>query len=113
MMNQPWLARRARPSIWPTPTAFRRSSATSGSTQIVAALEVLGLEVWEPFERNNQEDLSVSGWAYRIGRADYRDMRAADSLFAVVNGVPLERWRHFPICTTSSETVPLTSTNGQ
>ena len=29
--------------------------------QIVAALEALGLEVWEPFERNNQEDLSSTG----------------------------------------------------
>ena len=56
--------------------------------QIVAALEALGLEVWEPFERNNPEDLSVPGWAFRIGQADYRDVQAADALFAVVNGVP-------------------------
>ncbi len=56
--------------------------------QIVAALEALGLEVWEPFERNNQEDLSVPDWAYRIGQADYGDVREADVLFAVVNGVP-------------------------
>ena len=56
--------------------------------QIVAALEALGLEVWEPFERNNQVDLSRPGWAYGIGQADFRDVREADAIFAVVNGVP-------------------------
>ena len=56
--------------------------------QIVHALEALGLEVWEPFERNNQVDLSEPGWAYRVGQADFRDVREADAVFAVVNGVP-------------------------
>ena len=56
--------------------------------QIVEALEALGLEVWEPFRRNNQVDLSEPGWAYRIGQADLRDTRDADAIFAVVNGVP-------------------------
>ncbi len=56
--------------------------------QIVAALEALGLEVWEPFERNNQVDMSRPGWAYGIGQADFRDVREADAIFAVVNGVP-------------------------
>ena len=55
---------------------------------IAAALESLGLEVWEPFARNNQEDISSPGWAYRIGRADFRDVRDSDAIFAVVNGVP-------------------------
>ena len=56
--------------------------------QIVEALEALGLEVWEPFERNNQVDLSEPGWAYRVGQADFKDTRDADAIFAVVNGVP-------------------------
>ena len=56
--------------------------------QLVDALEALGLEVWEPFERNNQVDLSEPGWAYRIGQADFRDVRDVDAIFAVVNGVP-------------------------
>ena len=56
--------------------------------QIVEALEALELEVWEPFERNNQVDLSEPGWAYGIGQADLRDAREADAVFAVVNGVP-------------------------
>ena len=56
--------------------------------EIVDALETLGLEVWEPFRRNNQVDFSQPGWAYRIGQADYRDVREADAIFAVVNGTP-------------------------
>ena len=46
------------------------------------------MEVWEPFERNNQEDTAQAGWAYRIGQADFRDVRDSDAIFAVVNGVP-------------------------
>ena len=56
--------------------------------QIVEALEALELEVWEPFGRNNQVNLSEPGWAHRIGQADLRDVRDADAVFAVVNGVP-------------------------
>ena len=55
---------------------------------IVEALESLGLEVWEPFSRNNQIDLLDPGWAYRIGQADLRDVEESDAIFAVVNGVP-------------------------
>ncbi len=55
---------------------------------LVEALAGLGLEVWEPFARNNQLDRAEAGWAWRIGRADLEDVRAADAIFAVVNGVP-------------------------
>ena len=55
---------------------------------IVAALEELGLEVWEPFARNNQVDFLETGWAYRIGQRGFEDVAAADAIFAVVNGVP-------------------------
>ena len=55
---------------------------------LVSALEALGLEVWEPFERNNQVDFAKAGWAYRIGQADFRDVAESDAIFAVVNGVP-------------------------
>ncbi len=58
--------------------------------ELKLALEGLGLAVWEPFERNNQVDLSEPGWAYRIGQADAADVRKADAIFAVVNGVPDE-----------------------
>ncbi len=55
---------------------------------LVAALEGLGLEIWEPFERNNQVDRAERDWAWRIGQADFRDVRESDAIFAVVNGVP-------------------------
>ena len=55
---------------------------------IIAALEDLDLEVWEPFARNNQVDFSQPGWAYQVGQADFRDVADADAIFAVVNGVP-------------------------
>ena len=56
--------------------------------EIAAALAALGLEVWEPFARNNQVDFSQPGWAYRIAQADARDVREADAIFAVANGAP-------------------------
>ncbi len=55
---------------------------------IAAALEELGLEVWEPFARNNQVDFDEQGWAYRVGQRDFRDVAESDAIFAVVNGVP-------------------------
>jgi nucleoside 2-deoxyribosyltransferase len=55
---------------------------------IVAALEALGANVWEPFERNNQVDFAAPGWAYRVAQADVRDVEQADGIFAVVNGTP-------------------------
>ena len=54
----------------------------------VDALESLGLEVWEPFERNNQDGRLDQYWAYRLGQADFRDVVDADAIFAIVNGVP-------------------------
>ena len=55
---------------------------------IVTALEELGLEVWEPFARNNQVDFLEAGWAYRVGQSDFRDVEESDAIFAIVNGVP-------------------------
>ena len=55
---------------------------------LVAQLESLGAEVWEPFARNNQVDFSQPGWAYKVAQADVSDVRQADGIFAVVNGTP-------------------------
>ncbi len=55
---------------------------------LTAALEELGLEVWEPFARNNQTDLGTSGWAYRTGQKDLQDVAESDAIFAIVNGAP-------------------------
>lgn len=65
------------------------SLARQGPLQVmVACLEGLGCEVWEPFERNNQVDFSKRGWAYQVGQDDYADVRDSDGTFAVVNGCP-------------------------
>ena len=70
------------------PYGFSTQAREGPLVALVNALEALDIEVWEPFARNNQIDKTVSGWAYRIGQADLRDVRNADGLFAVVNGCP-------------------------
>jgi nucleoside 2-deoxyribosyltransferase len=55
---------------------------------IIQALQALGAEVWEPFERNNQIDFSEAGWAYRVAQADFQDVKDCDGIFAIVNGTP-------------------------
>ena len=56
--------------------------------EFITAIEALGLEVWEPFQRNGQVDLAEPGWAYRVAQKDLQDVRDADGLFAIVNGTP-------------------------
>ena len=70
------------------PYGFSAQQREGPLAALKAALESLGAEVWEPFERNNQTDRASPGWAYRIGQADRRDVRDADGIFAVVNGCP-------------------------
>ena len=70
------------------PYGFSTQQREGPLAALVAALEALGAEVWEPFARNNQIDRATPGWAYRIGQADLRDVRRADGFFAVVNGCP-------------------------
>ena len=70
------------------PYGFSAQQREGPLREIAAALEAAGAEVWEPFVRNNQVDRAISGWAYRIGQADARDVREADGIFAVVNGCP-------------------------
>ena len=70
------------------PYGFSAQQRSGPLVRLVAALEALGAEVWEPFARNNQVDRSVAGWAWRVGQADLNDVRRADGLFAVLNGCP-------------------------
>ena len=70
------------------PYGFSAQQKAALLPPIVAALESLGLEVWEPFARNNQVDFTQEGWAYRIGQRDFQDVAVSDATFAVVNGVP-------------------------
>ena len=55
---------------------------------IMSKLEQLGLEVWEPFARNNQVNFAAEGWAYEVGQKDFNDVAESDGTFAIVNGVP-------------------------
>ena len=75
------------------PYGFSAQQKATLLPPIVTALEELGLEVWEPFVRNNQVDFLEPGWAYLVGqmsrlREDLRDVVESDATFAVVNGVP-------------------------
>ena len=70
------------------PCGFSAQQREGPLPALVAALEAMRAEVWEPFARNNQADRASPGWAYRIGQADLRDVRDADGLFAVANGCP-------------------------
>ena len=70
-----------------SPYGFSEQQRETVLPALVKTLEAVGLEVWEPFERNNQDTIS-SDWAYRIGQKDKQDVFDVDAIFAVVNGVP-------------------------
>lgn len=68
---------------------FGFSQQQQGSlNELVAKLQSLGLEVLEPFERNNQVDKNTNGWAHSVGQADVSDIRNSDGIVAVLNGCP-------------------------
>lgn len=54
----------------------------------VEELRALGADVYEPFERNNEVEIGAPGAVWRIGQRDLADLRAADAIFAIVNGTP-------------------------
>ncbi len=70
------------------PYGFSKQQRSLLLPPIIKALESLGAEVWEPFERNNQIDFSQEGWAYRVAQADFQDVKDCDGIFAIVNGTP-------------------------
>lgn len=70
------------------PYGFSKQQRERLLPPIIQALEALGVEVWEPFERNNQVDFSAPGWAYQVAQADVNDVKASDGIFAIVNGTP-------------------------
>ena len=70
------------------PYGFSEQMKSGPLKEIIKTLESLGAEVWEPFERNNQINKGISGWAYKIARADISDVQNADGIFAIVNGTP-------------------------
>ena len=79
----------ARKSLYlANPYGFSEQQRNGPLAELVAVLDSLGADVWEPFARNNQVDRATAGWAWHVGQADRRDVRDADGLFAVVNGCP-------------------------
>jgi nucleoside 2-deoxyribosyltransferase len=70
------------------PYGFSKQQRSLLLPPIIQALQALGAEVWEPFERNNQIDFSQAGWAYRVAQADIQDVKACDGIFAIINGTP-------------------------
>ena len=71
------------------PYGFSAQQRSGPLAELVAALENVGAEVWEPFARNNgTKDADGADWPYLAGQRDMRDVRDADGLFAVVNGCP-------------------------
>jgi nucleoside 2-deoxyribosyltransferase len=70
------------------PYGFSAQQRTRLLPEFIRILEALGVEVWEPFTRNNQVDSTMPDWAYRIGQRDVQDVRDCDAIFAIVNGTP-------------------------
>ncbi len=67
------------------PYGFSQQQRQGLLPAFVEAIGSLGAEVWE---RNNQIDFTASGWAYKVGQADLKDVVEADGIFAIVNGTP-------------------------
>ena len=70
------------------PYGFSDQQRETLTPPITAALESIGLEVWEPFQRNDESHSNQPGWAYRIAQSCFNDVRDSDAIFAVLNGVP-------------------------
>lgn len=70
------------------PYGFSKQQRAGPLQEIVGVLRGMNLEVWEPFERHNQEDMSKDEAPYMVGQADMRDVRDSDGIFAIVNGTP-------------------------
>ena len=56
--------------------------------EFIYKLEAMGAKVWEPFSRNSEIDLSIPGWANKVACSNFRDLKDADAIFAIVNGSP-------------------------
>ena len=71
------------------PYGFSAQQRTLLLPPLIDAVAALGLDVWEPFSRTGGKiDRTKPGWAYDVGQLCLQDVREADAIFAVVNGVP-------------------------
>jgi len=71
-----------------SPYGFSEQIKEKCLPDFIAIFEKLGLEVWEPFTRNGQVDLSKKDWAYQVAKSDFEDVKNCDAFFAIVNGNP-------------------------
>ena len=56
--------------------------------EFITKLEYMGVNVLEPFFRNNNVDISFPGWANKVACSNFNDLKNSDGLFAIVNGTP-------------------------
>merc|ERR1712032_893078 len=86
--HAPW----GKPLVYlASPFGFSASMKAFVLPRLSEALESVGVEVYEPFERNAQAGLIKKedvDWAWNVARADARAVETCDAIFAVVNGVP-------------------------
>lgn len=66
------------------PYGFSASAHRHLLPKLILALEDLGLEVWEPFERNDQVDFSKEGWRqhFYTSITDIADLERPLAVFA-------------------------------
>ena len=71
------------------PYGFSKQLREGPLRELMFNLSILGAEVWEPFERNNDRvDKTQPDWAYQIGQNDFQDVIDAQGFFGVINGCP-------------------------
>tara|TARA_Y100001968_G_C19411926_1_gene746783 strand:+ start:1178 stop:1645 length:468 start_codon:yes stop_codon:yes gene_type:complete len=71
-----------------SPYGFSKQWKSKLLPEFVSKLKSMGAEVYEPFARNSDVNLSKPGWAKTVAESNYRDLRNSDALFAIVNGSP-------------------------
>jgi nucleoside 2-deoxyribosyltransferase len=71
-----------------SPYGFSEQWRSKLLPEFITKLEFMGAKVLEPFHRNSHIDLSKPGWANKVAYSNLNDLRQADGLFAIVNGLP-------------------------
>ena len=88
LLSNPDRSKKLKTIYLASPYGFSSQQKEVLLPSFVTALQRIGLEVWEPFVRNNQVDFSEARWAYNVGQADLKDVVESDAIFAIVNGTP-------------------------
>ena len=71
-----------------SPYGFSKHWSLKLLPEFITKLESIGATVWEPFARNSNIDISSPGWANKVSSSNFYDLKQADGLFAIVNGLP-------------------------